>query len=162
MRFITLVLLTLAFVSKANAEIINFNCNFIEGGQTEGGKDYPAKKMQALKIILDKDKKLIKDNKRQFDSYTEDKDIIHWMHNWTEWSDKYSWKPTGKNSYDIIERKSKKVKFTATRVDLVLGSNSILRSYAELYAQDDNQVKFIKDFVEVWTKIMNADLPRLN
>jgi catalase-peroxidase len=47
-------------------------------------------------------------------------------------------------------------------VDLVLGSNSILRSYAELYAQDDNQEKFIKDFVEVWTKIMNADLPRLN
>ena len=68
----------------------------------------------------------------------------------------------GKNSYDIIERKSNKVKFTATRVDLVLGSNSILRSYAELYAQDDNQEKFIKDFVEVWTKIMNADLPRLN
>ena len=90
MHFITLVILTLAFVSKANAEIINFNCNFIEGGQTEGGKDYPAKKMQALKIILDKDKKLIKDNKRQFDSYTEDKDTIHWMHNWTEWSDKYS------------------------------------------------------------------------
>ena len=56
---------------------------------------------------------------------------------------KYSWKPTGKNSYDIIERKNKKVKFTATRVDLVLGSNSILRSYAELYAQDDNQEKFI-------------------
>jgi catalase-peroxidase len=75
---------------------------------------------------------------------------------------KYTWKPTGKNSYDIIERKSNKVKFTATRVDLVLGSNSILRSYAELYAQDDNQEKFIKDFVEVWTKIMNADLPRLN
>jgi len=90
MRFITLVLLTLAFVSKANAEIINFNCNFIEGGQTEGGKDYPAKKMQALKITLDKDKKLIKDNKRQFDPYTEDKDTLHWTHNWTEWSDKYS------------------------------------------------------------------------
>jgi len=75
---------------------------------------------------------------------------------------KYSWKPTGKNSYDIIERKSNKVKFTATRADLVLGSNSILRSYAELYAQDDNKEKFIKDFVEVWTKIMNADLPKLN
>jgi len=90
MHFITLVILTLAFVSKANAEIINFNCNFIEGGQTEGGKDYPAKKMQALKITLDKDKKLIKDNKRQFDPYTEDKDTLHWTHNWTEWSDKYS------------------------------------------------------------------------
>ncbi len=75
---------------------------------------------------------------------------------------KYTWKPTGKNSYDIIERKNNKTKFTATRVDLVLGSNSILRSYAELYAQDDNQEKFIKDFVEVWTKIMNADLPSLN
>jgi catalase-peroxidase len=75
---------------------------------------------------------------------------------------KYTWNPRGKNSYDIVERKSNKVKFTATRVDLVLGSNSILRSYAELYAQDDNQEKFIKDFVEVWTKIMNADLPRLN
>jgi catalase-peroxidase len=75
---------------------------------------------------------------------------------------KYSWKPTGKNSYDIIERKSNKVKFTATRADLVLGSNSILRSYAEVYAQDDNKEKFIKDFVEVWTKIMNADLPTLN
>jgi catalase-peroxidase len=75
---------------------------------------------------------------------------------------KYSWKPTGKNSYDIIERKNNKVKFTATRVDLVLGSNSILRSYAEVYAQDDNKEKFIKDFVEVWTKIMNADLPTLN
>jgi catalase-peroxidase len=75
---------------------------------------------------------------------------------------KYSWNPTGKNSYDIIERKSGKKKFTATRVDLVFGSNSVLRAYAEVYAQDDNQEKFIKDFVEVWTKIMNADLPRLN
>ena len=75
---------------------------------------------------------------------------------------KYSWKPTGKNSYDIIERKNNKVKFTATRVDLVLGSNSILRAYAEVYAQDDNKEKFIKDFVEVWTKIMNADLPSVH
>jgi len=48
------------------------------------------------------------------------------------------------------------------RADLVLGSNSILRSYAELYAQDDNQEKFIKDFVAVWTKIMNADLPSIH
>jgi KUP system potassium uptake protein len=67
-----------------------------------------------------------------------------------------------KNSYDIIERKSGKKKFTATRVDLVFGSNSVLRAYAEVYAQDDNKEKFIKDFVEVWTKIMNADLPSLN
>ena len=70
------------------------------------------------------------------------------------------WKPTGKNSYEIIDRKTKKVKFTATRADLVFGSNSILRSYAEVYAQDDNKEKFIQDFVAVWTKIMNAD--RLN
>ena len=70
---------------------------------------------------------------------------------------KYIWKPTGKNSYDVIDRKSNKVKFTASRVDLVFGSNSILRSYAEIYAQDDNKEKFIKDFVTVWTKVMNAD-----
>ena len=71
---------------------------------------------------------------------------------------KYSWKPTGKNSYEIIERKNNKVKFTATRVDLVFGSNSVLRAYAEVYAQDDNKEKFIKDFVDVWTKIMNTGL----
>jgi catalase-peroxidase len=75
---------------------------------------------------------------------------------------KYMWKPTGKNSYNIIDRKSNKTKFTATRVDLVFGSNSVLRSYAEVYAQDDNKEKFVKDFVAVWTKIMNADLPKLN
>jgi catalase-peroxidase len=75
---------------------------------------------------------------------------------------KYSWNPTGKNSYDIIDRKTKKIKYTASRADLVLGSNSILRSYAEVYAQDDNKEKFVKDFVAVWTKVMNADLPKLN
>ena len=75
---------------------------------------------------------------------------------------KYSWKPTGKNSYEIIERKSGKVKFTASRVDLVFGSNSVLRAYAEVYAQDDNKEKFVKDFVAVWTKVMNADLPKLH
>ncbi|MFM7084081.1 MAG: catalase/peroxidase HPI, partial [Hyphomicrobium sp.] len=69
----------------------------------------------------------------------------------------YSWKPTGSNSYDIIERVSGKTKWTATRVDLVFGSNSILRSYAEVYAQDDNKEKFVKDFVAAWTKVMNAD-----
>ena len=68
---------------------------------------------------------------------------------------KYMWKPTGKNSYNIIDRKSNKTKFTATRVDLVFGSNSVLRSYAEVYAQDDNKEKFVKDFVAVWTKIKN-------
>ena len=70
---------------------------------------------------------------------------------------KYMWKPTGKNSYEIVDRKSGKVKFTASRVDLVFGSNSVLRAYAEVYAQDDNKEKFVKDFVAVWTKIMNAD-----
>ena len=69
----------------------------------------------------------------------------------------YSWKPTGKNSYDIVERTSGQTKFTATRVDLVFGSNSVLRSYAELYAQDDNKEKFVRDFVAAWTKVMNAD-----
>lgn len=69
----------------------------------------------------------------------------------------YTWKPTGRNSYEIAERKSGKVKWTATRVDLVFGSNSILRAYAEVYAQDDNKEKFVKDFVAAWTKVMNAD-----
>uniref|UniRef100_UPI00404A6CB7 catalase/peroxidase HPI n=1 Tax=Candidatus Nanopelagicus sp. TaxID=2518620 RepID=UPI00404A6CB7 len=74
----------------------------------------------------------------------------------------YKWKATGKNSYDIISRKSEKTKFTASRVDLVFGSNSILRAYAEVYAQDDNKEKFVKDFVAVWTKIMNADFPKVH
>ncbi len=69
----------------------------------------------------------------------------------------YTWKPTGRNSYEIVERKSGKVKWTATRVDLVFGSNSILRAYAEVYALDDNKEKFVKDFVAAWTKVMNAD-----
>ncbi|CAM2755467.1 catalase/peroxidase HPI [Vibrio ordalii] len=69
----------------------------------------------------------------------------------------YTWKPTGRNSYDMVERKSGKTKWTETRVDLVFGSNSILRSYAEIYAQDDNKEKFVKDFVAAWTKVMNAD-----
>ncbi|PSF11640.1 catalase/peroxidase HPI [Marinobacter shengliensis] len=67
------------------------------------------------------------------------------------------WEPTGKNSYNIVDRKSGNTKFTATRVDLVFGSNSILRAYAELYAQDDNEAKFVEDFVAAWTKVMNAD-----
>jgi catalase-peroxidase len=69
----------------------------------------------------------------------------------------YDWKPTGKNSYNIVDRKSGDVKYTATRVDLVFGSNSILRSYAEVYAQDDNREKFVRDFVKAWVKVMNAD-----
>ncbi|EGR1219154.1 catalase/peroxidase HPI [Vibrio parahaemolyticus] len=69
----------------------------------------------------------------------------------------YTWNPTGENQYEIRDRKTDQVKWTATRVDLVFGSNSILRSYAEVYAQDDNQEKFIHDFVAAWTKVMNAD-----
>ena len=69
----------------------------------------------------------------------------------------YSWKPTGRNSYQIIERSSGQVKWTASRVDLVFGSNSVLRAYAEVYAQDDNQQKFVDDFVAAWVKVMNAD-----
>ena len=69
----------------------------------------------------------------------------------------YSWKPTGKNSYDIVERASGKAKWTASRVDLVFGSNSVLRALAEVYAQDDNQQKFVDDFVAAWVKVMNAD-----
>jgi catalase-peroxidase len=72
------------------------------------------------------------------------------------------WEPTGKNLYNIRERKTGRVKFTATRVDLVFGSNSILRSYAEVYAQDDAKEKFVKDFVNAWTKVMNADRFDLN
>ena len=69
----------------------------------------------------------------------------------------YRWEPKGKNLYEIVDRKSGDVKWTATRTDLVFGSNSILRAYAEVYAQDDNQEKFVKDFIAAWTKVMNAD-----
>ena len=69
----------------------------------------------------------------------------------------YSWKPTGRNSYAIVDRKTGTTKWTATRVDLVFGSNSILRAYAEVYAQDDNREKFVNDFVAAWNKVMNAD-----
>jgi catalase-peroxidase len=69
----------------------------------------------------------------------------------------YEWKPAGKNLYEIRERKTGKVKWTATRADLVFGSNSILRAYAEVYAQDDSKERFVKDFVAAWTKVMNAD-----
>ena len=69
----------------------------------------------------------------------------------------YSWKPVSNNLYNIVDRKSGTTKWTATRVDLVFGSNSVLRAYSELYAQDDNKEKFVKDFVKAWTKVMNAD-----
>ncbi|MEE4256640.1 MAG: catalase/peroxidase HPI [Bacteroidales bacterium] len=69
----------------------------------------------------------------------------------------YKWEPVSDNLYNVVERNSGKTKWTATRVDLVFGSNSILRAYAELYAQDDNKEKFVKDFVKAWVKVMNAD-----
>jgi catalase-peroxidase len=69
----------------------------------------------------------------------------------------YKWVPTGSNLYEIVERKTNTTKYVATRVDLVFGSNSVLRAYAEVYAQDDNKEKFVKDFVAAWTKVMNAD-----
>ncbi|MDJ0972360.1 MAG: catalase/peroxidase HPI [Kiloniellales bacterium] len=69
----------------------------------------------------------------------------------------YAWKQAAENLYEIRDRKTDKVKWTATRTDLVFGSNSILRAYAELYAQDDSKEKFVHDFVAAWTKVMNAD-----
>ena len=69
----------------------------------------------------------------------------------------YTWKPSGDNLYEVCDRKTGKRKWTATRIDLVFGSNSILRSYAEVYAQDDAKVKFVKDFIKAWSKVMHAD-----
>jgi catalase-peroxidase len=69
----------------------------------------------------------------------------------------YVWEPTGFNSYNLRNRNNGQVKFTATRADLVFGSNSILRAYAEVYAQDDSREKFVHDFVAAWTKVMNSD-----
>ena len=67
------------------------------------------------------------------------------------------WEIISENNYNVIDRKSGKVKWSATSVDLVFGSNSILRSYAEVYAQDDNKEKFVHDFVRVWIKVMEND-----
>ena len=69
----------------------------------------------------------------------------------------YSWQPVADNLYNIVERKTGVIKWTATRVDLVFGSNSVLRAYAEVYAQDDNKEKFVKDFINAWVKVMNSD-----
>ena len=69
----------------------------------------------------------------------------------------YKWVPVDGGLYEIRCRKTGAVKWTATRVDLVFGSNSILRAYAEVYAQDDNKEKFVRDFVAAWTKVMTAD-----
>ena len=74
----------------------------------------------------------------------------------------YKWKKVGENLFEIRDRKTDEVKWTATRMDLVFGSNSILRSYAEVYAQDDSKEKFVNDFVKAWAKVMNADRFDLN
>jgi len=69
-----------------------------------------------------------------------------------------TWTFEGENYYELRDRQSGDLKWSASSVDLVFGSNSILRSYAELYAQDDNKEKFINDFAKAWTKVMNADI----
>lgn len=69
----------------------------------------------------------------------------------------YRWQKGDAATYEIRDRKTGAVKWTASRVDLVFGSNSVLRAYAELYAQDDNAQKFVQDFVAAWVKVMNAD-----
>ncbi|MGM0659024.1 MAG: catalase/peroxidase HPI [Pseudomonadota bacterium] len=69
----------------------------------------------------------------------------------------YRWNPVGDNLYEIVDRKTGETRWTATRVDLAFGSNSVLRAYAEVYAQDDNREKFVGDFVAAWTRVMNAD-----
>jgi catalase-peroxidase len=74
---------------------------------------------------------------------------------------KYVWEPAGDNLYKIRNRENGEVTYSATRVDLVFGSNSILRAYVEVYAQDDSKEKFVTDFVSAWTKVMNADLGSL-
>lgn len=74
----------------------------------------------------------------------------------------YTWKPISENLFNIIHRNTGHIEWTATRVDLVFGSNSILRSYAEFYAQNDNKERFIKDFIKAWEKVMNADRFILN
>jgi len=74
----------------------------------------------------------------------------------------YTWQPTGRNSYAIVDRQTGATRWTATRVDLVFGSNSVLRAYAEVYAQDDAHTRFVQDFVAAWTKVMNADRFDLN
>ena len=75
----------------------------------------------------------------------------------------YTWHPVTSgdndttNTYEVRERGTGETKWKASRVDLVFGSNSILRAYAELYAQDDNLEKFVHDFVRAWNKVMTAD-----
>ena len=68
------------------------------------------------------------------------------------------WGVVENNKYEIIDRRSDKVKWTASSIDLIFGSNSILRSYSEVYAQDDNKEKFVNDFVSAWSKVMTLDM----
>ncbi|MGD7045983.1 catalase/peroxidase HPI [Jeotgalibacillus proteolyticus] len=72
------------------------------------------------------------------------------------------WKPAGFNLYEGRDRKTGEVVRTATRFDLVFGSNSVLRAIAEVYAQDDNKEKLVRDFAAAWVKVMNADRFDLN
>ncbi|MFW2389799.1 MAG: catalase-peroxidase, partial [Polyangiales bacterium] len=67
------------------------------------------------------------------------------------------WKPVANGTFEVRERASGNVKFTATRVDLLFGSNSQLRAIAEVYASNDGKEKFVYDFVSAWTKVMNLD-----
>lgn len=69
----------------------------------------------------------------------------------------YVWEPKEDGTYNIRNRKTGEVKWTATRVDLIFGSNSELRALSEHYAQDDNREKFVRDFIAAWVKVMNAD-----
>ncbi|TVS03850.1 MAG: catalase/peroxidase HPI [Rhodobacteraceae bacterium] len=69
----------------------------------------------------------------------------------------WKWVPKGSNLYELQDRATGATKWTATRADLVFGSNSILRAYAEVYAQDDGAEKMVQDFVTAWAKVMNAD-----
>ena len=68
-----------------------------------------------------------------------------------------TWAPTGRHSYALRDRQTGALKWTATRVDLVFGSNAVLRACAEVYAQDDHREQFVHDFVAAWVKVMNAD-----
>ncbi len=70
---------------------------------------------------------------------------------------RYAWAPAGKGLYELRDRATGAVRWTATRVDLVFGSSSILRAYAELYAQDDSRERFVRDFVAAWAKVMHQD-----
>jgi catalase-peroxidase len=67
------------------------------------------------------------------------------------------WTPTGDNAYEGRDRATGAPKWTATRVDLAFGSNSQLRAIAEVYAQSDNEGKFVRDFVAAWAKVMDLD-----